>query len=170
MNSRLCAAVVSSTTILLCAALTGPALASDEAPAPSASTPGSIVNTAPPEEPEEDVTEISDGPVGEPADDPIYPGKPEPVISPDAVDCSPAHAVYVPTSQGKQFHQGVGPTNANYNATSRTAESTFTSEVTGEVGVSVSGDLETSVNTMLVKIKAKFNVTVSAKLTAKLGN
>ncbi|WP_327246601.1 hypothetical protein [Streptomyces sp. NBC_01320] len=42
--------------------------------------------------------------------------------------------------------------------------------MTGEVGVSVSGDLQTSVNAMLIKIKAKFNVTVSAKLTAKLGN
>ncbi|MFJ3770495.1 hypothetical protein ACIPX0_02230 [Streptomyces sp. NPDC090075] len=169
---------LSSTALLLCTALTGPALAAGEtptaSPSASASTEDPVINTAPPEEPEESISEIPadtvDDPTDEPGDEPTFTGKPQPGDPPNPADCSPAHAVYVPTNQGKQYHRGVGPTNANHNGTSRTARSTFTSEVTGEVGVAVSGDLETSVNTMLVKIKAKFNVTVSAKLTAKLGN
>ncbi|WP_234535929.1 hypothetical protein [Streptomyces shenzhenensis] len=169
---------LSSTTLLLCTALTGPALATETTPAASPSASASaddpVINTAPPEEPEESISEIPDDtaadPTDEPTDEPTYTGKPQPGESTNPADCSPAHGVYVPTDQGKQYHHGVGPTNSNYNGTSRTARSTFTSEVTGEVGVAISGDLETSVNTMLVKIKAKFNVTVSAKLTAKLGN
>ncbi|MEV5381848.1 hypothetical protein [Streptomyces sp. NPDC052721] len=89
---------------------------------------------------------------------------------PAAADCAPAHGVYIPTKQGRKYHRAVGPTNSNYNGTSRTAKSTFTSEVTGEVGVAVTGELETSVGTLLAKVKAKYQVTVSAKLTAKLGN
>ncbi|MFG3287570.1 hypothetical protein ACGF3G_01975 [Streptomyces sp. NPDC048179] len=166
---------LSSTALLLCTALTGPALAADEtptaSPSASASAEDPVINTAPPEEPEESISEIPDETPADPGDDPTVTGKPQqPSDSPNPADCSPAHGVYVPTNQGKQYHQGVGPTNSNYNGTSRTAKSTFTSEVTGEVGVAVSGDLETSVNTMLVKIKAKYQVTVSAKLTAKLGN
>lgn len=166
---------LSSTVILLSTVLTGPALAADgpASPSPSASTQAedSAINTAPPEEPEENVTDVPDNAVDEPQEEPTYTGKPQqPGDSPDAVDCTPAHAVYKATSQGKKYHKGVGPTNANYNGTSRTAKSTFTSEVTGKVGVSISGDLETSVSVMLATIKAKYSVTVSAELTAKLGN
>lgn len=162
-------AFLSSATLLLCAALTGPALAADEAPTASVSAPAedSVINTAPPEEPEEAVTEVPDDAVNV---EPTYTGKPAPGSTPDARDCGQTQFVYKPTKQGRQHHKGVGPTNANYNGTSRTAKSTFTSEVTGEIGVAVSGDLQTSVNTMLIKIKEKFTVTVSAKLTAKLGN
>ncbi|MEH0545812.1 hypothetical protein QA802_22900 [Streptomyces sp. B21-105] len=155
--------------------MSGPALATEESPAVSvASEEDLVINTAPPQEPEESVTDVPDASVTQVPNDPVtdeptYTGKPVPGDTPNAEICDRA-AVYSPTSQGAQYHRAVGPTNANYNATSRTAKSTFTSEVTGEVGVSVSGDLQASVNTMLLKIKAKFNITVSAKLTAKLGN
>ncbi|MEV3915125.1 hypothetical protein [Streptomyces canus] len=168
-------ALISSTALLLCAALTAPALAADQTPTPSASasapTDDSVINTTPPEEPEENVTDVPDEAVDEPQDEPPYTGKPPQTgDSPDAVDCTPAHGVYKATSKGKQYHKGVGPTNSNYNGTSRTARSTFTSEVTGEVGVSLTGELETSVTVLLATIKDKYSVTVSAKLTAKLGN
>ncbi|MDN3265946.1 hypothetical protein QWJ26_40475 [Streptomyces sp. CSDS2] len=74
------------------------------------------------------------------------------------------------TEQGRQCHRAVGPPNANCNGTSRTARSTFASQVTGEVGVSAIGKLETSVGTLIAKVKAKYEVNVSAKLTAKTGD
>jgi hypothetical protein len=161
-------AFLTSATLLLCATFTAPALAADKTPTVSAtSADGAVINTAPPEEPEENVTEVPDDAV---TDEPTYTGKPDPADTPNGRDCGATQFVYRPTSQGRQYHRGVGPTNANYNNTSRTARSTFTSEVTGEVGVAISGDLETSVGAMFAKIKEKFNVTVSAKLTAKLGN
>jgi hypothetical protein len=155
-------AIVSSTALLLCLGAVGTANADSNA------TDNPVeINTAPPQEPEEQVTDVPDDAVD---DEPMYTGKPDPGATPDGRDCGQTEFVYRPKSQGKQYHQGVGPTNANYNGTSRTAKSTFTSEVTGEIGVAVSGDLQVSVNTMLIKIKQKFNVTVSAKMTAKLGN
>ncbi|MFF7751288.1 hypothetical protein ACFZCP_18965 [Streptomyces sp. NPDC007971] len=105
-----------------------------------------------------------DQPAAEPKDPPL------PGDVPGAADCTPAHPVYIPTKQGGKYHFAVGPSNSNYNGTSRTAKSTFTSEVTAEVGVAVSGDLEVSVNTLINEVKTKFHVQVSAKMTAKLGN
>ncbi|MFF9157650.1 hypothetical protein ACF1AB_36135 [Streptomyces sp. NPDC014846] len=162
-----------STALLLCTALAGPALADDETPSQassvSAQTDDSIVNTAPPEEPEEDVTDVPDIDVNK---EPEGPGEPKPLPGdmPAAVDCAPAHGVYIPTKKGRQYHRAVGPKNSNYNGTSRTAKSTFTSEVTGEVGVSVSTKLDVSIGAFLAKVKEKFEVTVSAKITAKMGN
>ncbi len=60
--------------------------------------------------------------------------------------------------------------NSNYNGTSQIAKSTFTSEVTSKVGIAISGELETSAGVMLASIKTKWGITVSAELTAKLGN
>ncbi|MFF3397183.1 hypothetical protein ACFYW6_01485 [Streptomyces sp. NPDC002659] len=124
-----------------------------------------MVNTAPPVEPEE--TDLGPAPELEPL--PGETGKP-PVDRPDAEYCGPTQRIYTPSSKGAQYHAGVGPTNSNYNGTSRVARSTFTSEVTGEVGVSVTAGLATSVEVMIAKIEAKYEVNLSAKLTAKLGN
>ncbi|MFJ3310304.1 hypothetical protein ACIPSA_46400 [Streptomyces sp. NPDC086549] len=135
----------------------------------SAQSDDSDINTTPPEEPAEDVTDVPADAVDKDPEGPAEP-KPLPGDLPPFRDCNPAHGVYIPTKQGRQYHRAVGPRNSNHNATSRTAKSTFTSEVTGEVGVSVSGKLDVSVNTLLVKVKEKFEVTVSAKMTAKLGN
>lgn len=168
--------LLASTSLLLCTALTSPALAADGTPAPSPSVTAEdddlVINTAPPAEPEEDVTEIPADTVGEPVEEPTYTGKPQPGDSPNAVDCTPAHGVYKPLSKDdpKAHHKGVGPVNSNCNGTSRTAKSTFTSEVTGKVGIAISGELETSAGAMLASIKTKWGVTVSPELTAKLGN
>ncbi|WP_369265127.1 hypothetical protein [Streptomyces sp. R35] len=164
---------LSSTALLLCPALTSPALAADGSPAPSpaaSAAEDSVINTAPPEEPEENVTDVPDSAVDEPAVEPTYTGKPQPGNTPGAADCSPTTFIYKPTSQGKQYHRGVGAAQQNTNDTSRTARSTFASEMTGEVGVSFTDELETSVSAMVTTIKTKYSVTVSTKLTAKIGN
>ncbi|MEU7562401.1 hypothetical protein [Streptomyces eurythermus] len=165
--------LVPATALLLATALAGPALADDETPAPTSSTSAplgnDVLNTSPPEQPEEDgLTEV---PANEVDTEPEEPSAKPPLPGdvPAGVDCAPAHGVYIPTKQGRQYHRAVGPPNANYNGTSRTAKSTFTSEVTGEVGVSITGKLETSVGTLIARVKAEYEVTVSAKLTAKLG-
>lgn len=127
-----------------------------------------VVNTAPPTEPEEDVTDIPDEGNGMP-DEPTY-TPPPPKDWPNSEYCGPGHGYYKPSAQGGKYHRGVGPVNSNYNGSSRTARSTFTSEVTGEVGMSVSAGLQVSRDTLLVKIEGKFDVNLSAKLTAKMGN
>ncbi|MFI0805675.1 hypothetical protein [Streptomyces echinatus] len=167
------AMLVPATALLLCTALAGPALAGDGTPSTASSASvqddASAINTSPPEQPEEEVTDI---PADEEDKEPEGPAEPKPLPGdiPAAVDCAPAHGVYIPTKQGRQYHRAVGPGQANYNGTSRTAKSTFTSEVTGEVGVSVSTKLQVSLGTFLAKIRQEFEVTVSAKMTAKLGN
>ncbi|MEU9775222.1 hypothetical protein [Streptomyces sp. NPDC047968] len=123
------------------------------------------VNTAPPEEPEE--TDLVENP--EPEQEPTFKPEKPPVDTPDAEYCSPRN-VYIPKTKGKRYHKGVGPTNSNYNGTSRTARSSFVSEVTGEVGVSVTAGLSGSVSAMIAEIEAKYEVNLSAKLTAKLDN
>jgi hypothetical protein len=132
-----------------------------------AASDGSVVNTAPPAQPEEAVTDVPADQVGVvPKDDTKPPGTGN---APAVEQCEQAN-VYLPKSKGKQYHQGVGPTNSNYNNTSRTAKSTFTSEVTGSVAVSVSAGLTISINAMIGKIEQKYDVNLSASLTAKLGN
>ncbi|WDF39452.1 MULTISPECIES: hypothetical protein [unclassified Streptomyces] len=172
-------AIASSTALLLCLGAVGtanadqgvsasPASGADQAASADSNTAeDTVVGTAPPQEPEEQITEVPDGAVD---DEPTYTGKPTPGDTPNRPDCGAPEFVYKPKSKNGDYHKGVGPTNSNHNGTSRTARSTFTSEVTGEVGVAIQGELETSVNRMLASIKAKFNVTVTAKLTAKLGN
>lgn len=150
--------------LLLCVGMAGPAIAA-QSEEPVDETP---INIVPPAEPEEEVIDIPEEGNGLP-DEPteiILPPKDRP----NGEYCGPTHGVYVPKTKGSQYHKGVGPTLSNYNNTSRTARSTFTSEVTGEVGVSVTAGLQVSVNAMLAKIEGKFDVNLSAKLTAKLGN
>ncbi|MEU6287132.1 hypothetical protein [Streptomyces sp. NPDC046988] len=56
----------------------------------------------------------------------------------------------------KDSHKGVGAEQANYNGTSRTAKSTFISEVTGEFGVNVSVELTAKLgNTIAVDTPSK---------------
>ncbi|GGY10691.1 hypothetical protein GCM10010358_74000 [Streptomyces minutiscleroticus] len=163
--------LASTASLLLCVAVAGPAVAvqADEPTTTVTETPApEDINTAPPAEPEEEVSDVPDAGNGMP-DEPTYTPTP-PKDWPDAEYCGPSHGVYTPSTKGKQYHKGVGPTLSNYNGTSRTAKSTFTSEVTGEVGVSVSSGLAVSVDAMIGKIEAKYDVNLSVKLTAKLGN
>ncbi|MCK8431614.1 hypothetical protein G3I77_00840 [Streptomyces sp. D2-8] len=133
-----------------------------------------VIGTEPPAEPEEDVVDVpadqvTQEPGVEPGEDIQLPAPSKPTDRPDREYCDRSN-VYIPQSKGKQYHKGVGPTLSNYNGTSRTAKSTFTSEVSGTVGVSVSAGLTVSVNAMIGKIEGKYDVNLSASLTAKLGN
>ncbi|MBG0853245.1 hypothetical protein I2W78_15675 [Streptomyces spinoverrucosus] len=165
--------VASVAALLLCLGVSGSAVAVSETPesTPTATEtpiPDGEINQDPPAEPEEVVSDIPDEGNGMPDEPTFMP--PPPKDWPNAEYCGPPHGVYVAQSQGKQYHKGVGPTNSNYNGTSRTAKSTFTSEVTGEIGISVSAGLTVSREALIAKVEGKFDVELSAKLTAKLGN
>lgn len=167
-------APVSATALVLCVGVAGPATAAQNADTPStASNPIAVddsqIHTAPPEEPEEDLIEMPDEGSNTP-EEPTSPVPPPKGDSPNGEYCGPDQGVYIPSSQGKQYHKGVGPTLSNTNRTSRTAKSTFISEVSGEVGLSVTAGLAVSKEFMVAKIEGKFDVNLSFKLTAKLGN
>jgi hypothetical protein len=156
-------------------AAAGPAFAEDPTPAPS-ETPA--VGTVPPAQPEEsDLVEgapetaapaPSDAVVSVPDDEGTVP-IPKTSYTPDGQACEP-HWKYYPTSKEKDYQKGVGAEQANYNGTSRTAKSTFVSEVSGTVGLAVSGELKVGGSVAVVEIEGKFGVNVSTSLTAKIGN
>ncbi|MEU6376555.1 hypothetical protein [Streptomyces sp. NPDC046909] len=170
-------------TVLTVAAVTALAAAAPSAAFADDTDPATevVVGTQPPAEPEEDVTDVPPSDVtqtpgtgtgtgdGSDLDDPV-PTKPsKPGDTTNRPYCDPAN-IYTPTSKGSKYHKGVGATLSNTNNTSRTAKSTFTSEVSGTVGVSVTTGLSVSVDAMIAKIEAKYDVTLSASMTAKLGN
>ncbi|GAA0615992.1 hypothetical protein GCM10010394_52580 [Streptomyces crystallinus] len=127
-------------------------------------TDADVVHSAPPAEPEE--TDLVEDPTPDPLPETDNAGGAN-----GGVYCGPGTtSVYVPRTRGARYHYGVGPSNTNYNGTSRTARTTFTSEVTGEVGVSVSAGLKTSVNFLVAKSEVQWNVGFSVKMTAKVGN
>ncbi|MEU2108045.1 hypothetical protein [Streptomyces sp. NPDC019507] len=143
--------------------LDSPAFAVDSEPSRT-DTP---VATAAPAEPEETLTE---GAPESEAPAPLEPaGKPPVDNGAWARPCEPGWK-YFATSKGKDYHKGVGAEQSNYNGTSQTARSTFTSEVTGEVGIAYTGELKVSGGVAVAEIEGSFGVEVSAKLTAKLGN
>ncbi|MGW2555480.1 hypothetical protein [Streptomyces sp. NPDC001635] len=130
-----------------------------------------VVQTDPPEETDPADTDLVDVPADQVTVEPDIPGIGDSGSGnhPGSEYCDRAN-VYIPTSKGKDYHKVVGAPQANHNGTSHAAKSTFTAEVSGTVGVSVSGHLSASVNVMMAKIEAKYDVTLSASLTAKLGN
>ncbi|MFC9286118.1 hypothetical protein [Streptomyces sp. NPDC057052] len=154
--------------------MAGASPASAEDPAPALSEP--VVETAPPTQTEEnDLVEgapetaapaPSDGP--SPDDDPTAPTS-KPSDKPNAQPCEP-HWSYYATSKNKDYHKGVGAEQANYNGTSRTAKSTFVSEITASVGIAFTGEFKAGASIVIASIEQKFSVNVSASLTAKLGN
>ncbi|MFE0175134.1 hypothetical protein ACFWZ2_22710 [Streptomyces sp. NPDC059002] len=163
--------LIPAATLALMAGLTTPALADAATTEPVVSTAADAEDTAvqpgPPAEPEEtDLIEVADpeASTGE-AEWPV--GKPDP--GPAAEHCTPG-GVYRPTSKGGKFHKGVGPTNSNYNGTSRTAKSRFEAEVTAKVGISVSAGLKVKASAMVAEIEHEYSVNLSLELTAKLGN
>ncbi|MEU3886084.1 hypothetical protein [Streptomyces sp. NPDC029041] len=164
--TQIAVTVAAATTL----AAVGPATAHADGTDPA--TDEIVIGTEAPAEPEEEVVDVPAGQVDqEPVTEPEVPlpGKP-PGDKPDAEHCGGTTNVYTPQTKGKQYHKGVGATQSNYNGTPRAAKSTFTSEVTGTVGVSVTGGLTVSVKAMLAKIEGKYDVNLSASLTAKLGN
>lgn len=84
--------------------------------------------------------------------------------------CEPGYDYFVTGKSKKDVHKGVGVEQANYNNTSRSITSTFTSTMTGSVGVTVSGELKTKASVAVAEIEQKYGIELSVKLTAKLGN
>jgi hypothetical protein len=179
-SARISRNVLAVTCLTVIAGLTTGGTAVAEGPSPTA-TDTSVVETAAPPEPEE--TDLVEGaptseapaPTTSPAPDPtlgdvdtdLPTSKPSATL--DARACEPGYR-YTPTSKGKDYHKGVGAEQTNYNGTSRTAKSTFTSEVTGKVGIAYSGELKVGGSAAVIEIEGKFGVELSVELTAKLGN
>lgn len=163
-------------TLATVVATIGPAAAEDPTPAV---TDVPVMETAAPPEPEE-TDLVEGGPTTEaPApsvtldDDILNPpapsSKPGDVATPDAQACVNGYRYY-PTSKSKDYHKGVGATQSNYNGTSHTAKSIFYSEVSGTVGIGVSGELKVSGKVAVIEIEGKFGVNVSTEISAKIGN
>ncbi|MFI1539586.1 hypothetical protein [Streptomyces anandii] len=130
-----------------------------------------VINTEPPQTTEPTDTDVADVPADQVDVQPDIPGSGDSGSGnhPGGQICDRVN-VYTPTAKGKDYHVGVGAPNANHNGTNHTAKSSFTAEASGTVGISVSGGLTISVNAMIGKIEQKYNVDLSASLTAKLGN
>lgn len=90
--------------------------------------------------------------------------------TPFAKPCEPGYDYFVTGKAKKDVHKGVGVEQANYNNTSKSITSTFTSTVTGSVGVTVSGELKTKASVAVAEVEQKYGVQLELKLTAKLGN
>jgi len=88
---------------------------------------------------------------------------------PGAEHCDPGWVFVPETNYGRKQHV-VGPTLQNDNDTSKTAKSTFTSEATATVGISVSGSAEVSGGVFIAAVKSTYAITLSTSLTAKIGN
>ncbi|MFC8870172.1 hypothetical protein ACFUAC_21390 [Streptomyces sp. NPDC057148] len=179
-RARISRKVLALTCLTAVAGLTTGGTAVAEEPSPTA-TDSIVVDTAPPPVPEE--TDLIEGaPTGE-APAPTSSPAPDPSAEDDEIDlptskpsatldarpCEPGYR-YTPTSKSKDYHKGVGAEQANYNGTSRTAKSTFTSEVTGKVGIAYTGELKVGASVVVAEIEGKFSVNVAVELTAKLGN
>ncbi|MGP4051735.1 hypothetical protein [Streptomyces sp. 2A115] len=162
-------------TVVAVTALAATASATAHADETDPVTDEIVLGTEPPAEPEEAVVDV---PAPEVTQDPgsgledeleiPRPAKP-PTDGVNREVCDRAN-IYTPQTKGGKYHKGVGPTLSNTNNTSRTAKSTFTSEVSSTVGVSVTAGLTVSVDRLIAKIEAKYEVNLSASLTAKLGN
>ncbi|MFI9830796.1 hypothetical protein ACIHIX_24260 [Streptomyces sp. NPDC051913] len=126
--------------------------------------------TLPPVEPSEtDLTEAPTDPEAATSEPAAPTDTASSDITPYPATCNP-HGVYKPSSlKGKYIH-AIGPSQTNYNNTSSKATSTFTAEVTGTVGIALSGSLKVTLNELVAQQEATFGINFSASLTAKLGN
>ncbi|WP_432167995.1 hypothetical protein [Streptomyces sp. bgisy031] len=159
--SRAASLLVGPTLVIAVLGTTNPAFAEDPTPAPT-----EAVETAPPAAPEEG--DLVEGGAGEVETPPTEAPPKDPQVPPREA-CEP-HYLWESTAKHKKYHKGVGPTQSNYNGTSRTAKSEFTSEVTGEVGIAVSGTLKAKAGVAVAEIEQEYSVQLSVKLTAKMGN
>ncbi|WZH38943.1 MAG: hypothetical protein PIR02_09785 [Microbacterium enclense] len=78
--------------------------------------------------------------------------------------------LFSPSSQSGESLVSVGPPQSNYNGTGATSTSVFTAEVSGTVEATVSGSANVGVDAKLANISATYGTSVSASLTASLGN
>ncbi|WP_369043731.1 hypothetical protein [Streptomyces sp. Midd1] len=163
--ARRAGATLSATFLLT--ALGGAGVSFADGTEPDGST---VVNTAAPEAGDPADTGLVDVPADQVDQDPDIPGDGDgPGNDPHHPVCDYSK-IYTPSSKGKNYQKAVGASQANTNKSGHTAKSTFVAESTGTVGVSFSGSLSTSVSVMIAKIETKYDVTLSASLTAKLGN
>ncbi|MGW1801698.1 hypothetical protein ACWCQN_38720 [Streptomyces sp. NPDC001984] len=125
--------------------------------------------TLPPVDPSE--TDLTDEPTDPAAatSEPAAPTDDPSGIDPYGLRCE-VDSVYRPTSLGGRYIHAIGPYQSNYNNTSSNATTTFTAEATGTVGISLSGSLKVSLNELVSRQEATYGITLSASLTAKLGN
>ncbi|MFA3837851.1 hypothetical protein [Streptomyces aureus] len=159
--SRAASLLVGPTLAIADLGTANPAFEEDPTPAPT-----EAVETAPPADPEE--SDLIEGGAGEVETPPTEVPPKDPQVPPRE-PCEP-HYLWESTANHKKYHKGVGPTHSNYNGTSRTAKSQFTSEVTGEVGIAVSGTLKAKAGAAVAEIEQEYSVQLSMKLTAKTGN
>ncbi|MFI5534493.1 hypothetical protein ACIA8O_38760 [Kitasatospora sp. NPDC051853] len=73
------------------------------------------------------------------------------------------------SNQGKVM-AAVGPSQANYNGTSRDATSTFAAQVSGTVSATFSSSLTGEINGLVTKASATVGVQLQTSMTASLGN
>jgi hypothetical protein len=139
----------------------GTAFADDPAPEPT-----EVVETAPPAEPEEG--DLDENGAGEEVQTPTEAPPKDPQVPPAAA-CEDGY-FWESTKKYKDYHKGVGATQSNYNGTSRTAKSTFTSEVSGTITVGVSGKLKAKASVAVAEIESEYGYNLSVSLTAKIGN
>ncbi|MFJ8094714.1 hypothetical protein [Streptomyces griseofuscus] len=161
------AGTITSAALLIALGVGGGVASADDTPTDT----NTVVNSEPPQETDPADTGLVDVPTGQGDSEPDIPGSGSAGggNQPGAQRCE-VERVYTPTYKGGDHHKGVGAPQANTNNTSHSATSTFTAEVSGTVGVSYSGSLSVSANAMIGKIEAKYDVSLSASMTAKLGN
>ncbi|WP_338698265.1 hypothetical protein V2W30_19595 [Streptomyces sp. Q6] len=125
-----------------------------------------IVETAPPAEPEE--ADLDEAGASEADQVPTEAPPKAPEVPPKEA-CEDDY-FWESTAKYKDYRKGVGATQVNTNATSRTGKSSFTSEATGTVTVGVSGKLKTKASIAVAEIETEYSVNLSVSLTAKIGN
>ncbi|WP_328473637.1 hypothetical protein [Streptomyces sp. NBC_00448] len=129
-----------------------------------------VIETAPPATPTETLTDAPTDPAGTaadpaaPTDGDIYNG-----VSPDGIYCIPG-GWYTPTKMYGKYMRPVGAVQSDVNNTSRSATVTFNAQASATVGVSLSSKINVSVGALLAKIKAEYEITLSASVTASLSN
>lgn len=161
------AAATTTAALLVALGMGGGVAVADDVPTDTSVT----IHAEPPQETDPADTGLVDVPADQVDVEPDIPGSGDsgPGNHPGSEYCDP-HSVYTPNYKGADHHYGVGAPQGNTNKGSRPARTTFTAETSGTIGVSLSGSLSTSVSVMIVKIEGKYDVSLSASLTAKLGN
>ena len=150
----------SAMALTIVGGLSTTAFAETGEPAP----PGdAVIQPGPPVEMDES------GFVPAPAEEAELPPASKPSDSPNAEHCTPKNVYRATANHGRRL-AGIGATQSNYNATSRTARSWFKARAGGEVTLKVSGELKVSANSLIGTIEATYNVGLEPKIYAEIGN
>jgi hypothetical protein len=90
-------------------------------------------------------------------------------MSPSAAICDAAWSFDVLRNYGN-VHTQVGPAQYNRNDTGSTASTTFTSQVAGTVGITVTGSTEVNGGIFVASVKSSLNIALTASATVTVGN